>query len=113
MSEGEPWGAQKKVVEALLSEKQIKVANFLKKRQIWNFAQIFAASYLVRTYLYRDEGKNVTWIDNLALDLLTMNKALDGKSVKLASKVAIGGTVRSIFNISRWKKLIEGEEKVE
>lgn len=112
MSEGEPWGAQKKVVEALLSERQIKVANFFSKKQVKSFAQIFAVSYLIKAYLYRDE-RNVTWIDNLAIDLMTMNKAIDGKSVKLASKVAIGGTVRSIFNLSRWKKLIEGQEESE
>lgn len=106
----EPWRAQEVVVNELVSEEHYKVANFLSKRQVKAFAQILAVTHAVKEHLYRDAGK-VTFLDIYAEELMRLNKAQDGKCVKLAARVAEGGTVRSIFNLSRWKKIISGEER--
>lgn len=112
MSEGDPFKAQIECVSELLSEEHYKVANFFSKKQVKNFAQILAITHLYKAYLLRDERKK-TWLDIFAEELMRMNKAIDGKSVKLASQVAQGANIRSVFNLQRFRRLMTGREKEE
>jgi hypothetical protein len=113
-SQDEPWGAQLRVADALLSEDEINVPNFFSKKQVKMFSQLSALSVLYKQYLLRKNGdainSSVTWLDVLIENYKTLLKAQDGKAVKLASKVAVSGKTRLMLNLQRVKEKLVGHE---
>lgn len=113
--ETDPWLAQVKVVNELLSEQHINVPNQFSGRQIKRFAQMEALSYLHKKYLLRVDGEDLknenTWVDILMIGYKTMLKAHKGWAVKLASKVAAAGSqMRMMLNLQRRREILVGGE---
>jgi Tfp pilus assembly pilus retraction ATPase PilT len=111
--ESDPWESAQRLTEALVSEKEINVPNFFSKKQVKIFSQLSALSVLYKQYLLRLQNpqETVTWLDILIENYKTLNKALDGKAVKLASKVATSSQSKVMLNLQRVKERFMGREE--
>jgi hypothetical protein len=116
---GEPWYAPNRLIEALLSEKEVYVVNRLNRRQIRAIAETLGLMSLLDSYvIMQDDGQNrgkgerkaTHWLEEIVFRFLMLSKANDGWAVRVARDVARGQATRMMFNISRWRRVFFGSE---
>jgi len=101
----EPWSPSAMVIANLLHPRQVYVARFNKK-QIRFLSEATSILHVVNEYL----SVNIAWLDELIRQYARLNKFEDGWVIKEAVNVAKSGSTRMLFNLSRWKRVLFGEE---
>jgi len=102
----EPWAPATMVISNLLHPRQVYVARFNKK-QIRFLSEATSILHVVSEYL----SVNIAWLDELIRQYARLNKFEDGWVIKEAVNVAKSGTTRMLFQLSRWKRVLFGEEE--
>jgi len=101
----EPWAPATIVISELLNPRNVYVSKF-NKRQIRFLSEAVSITYVIREYMNTD----ITWMEELLRQYARLNKFEDGWTVKQAVNVAKAGSTRMLFNLSRVKRLLYGEE---
>jgi len=101
----EPWAPATLVITALLNPHQVYVARYSKK-QIRFLSESVSLLHIVRKYMTTE----VSWLEELIRQYARLNKFEDGWVIKQAVGVAKTGSTRMLFNLSRWKRTLFGEE---
>jgi len=101
----EPWSPSALVISELLNPRNSYVSRFSKK-QIRFLSESLALIHVIKTYLNTD----VEWLEELIRQYARLNKFEDGWIIKQAVNVARSSSTRMLFNLSRWKRVLYGEE---